>query len=257
MPGLIVDHDGPVTTLTLDRPAKLNAMDQKLLDALAAALDAIEASAAVRAVLLTATGGKAFSAGADIGAWGALAPLDMWHRWIVPGNRLFDRLAHLRQPTVAAIDGIAYGGGLELALACDIRLASDQSRMALPETGIATVPGWGGARRLVAVIGWPRAKHMVLTGAPVDAATALAWGLVSEVHPAASLPERARALTRTLAARAPVATQAAKRLIDEAAGQGDGLTLESFASTMLAQTADGSEGTAAFKARRCPAWRGE
>jgi enoyl-CoA hydratase len=257
MLGLVVADRGPVTRLTLDRPARLNAMDQKLLDALAAALDAIEASTDTRAVLVTSTGGKAFSAGADIAAWGALPPLDMWRRWIVPGNRLLDRLAHLRQPTVAAIDGIAYGGGLELALACDIRLCSDQSRFALPETGIATIPDWGGARRLAAAIGWPRAKHMVLTGEPIDAATALAWGLVTEVHPAPALEPRATALAETLAARAPIATQAAKRLLDAAAGQGDGLSLESFASAMLAFTEDGREGTAAFQDKRTPAWRGQ
>jgi enoyl-CoA hydratase/carnithine racemase len=256
MPGLIVDDLGPVTRLTLDRPAKLNAMDQPVLDALAQALDRIEASSETLAVLVTATGGRAFSAGADIAAWGALEPLDMWRRWIVPGNRLFERLARLRQPTVAAIDGIAYGGGLELALACDIRIASERSRMALPETGIGTVPGWGGARRLVAAIGWPRAKHMILTGEPVDAATALAWGLVTELHPAADLPARGQALATALAERAPVATQAAKRLVDEAAGQGDGLSLESFASAMLAHTEDGREGTAAFKSKRSPEWRG-
>lgn len=257
MAGLERDDDGPLAILTLARPEKLNAMDEAMLEALGTALDGIERSTSIRAVLLRATGGKAFSAGADIKAWGGLAPLEMWRRWIVPGNRLFDRLAHLRQPTIAAIDGIAYGGGLELALACDIRIASTRSRFALPETGIATIPGWNGARRLAAAIGWPRAKSMVLTGQPIDAGTALAWGLVTETHPPEALETRGHALAMAIAERAPTATQAAKRLIDEAAGQGDGLSMQAFASAMLAFTPDGQEGTLAFKEKRQPTWQGD
>lgn len=257
MAGLAIQEDGPIATLTLKRPEKLNALDEAMLLALGDALERIEASPGIRAVLVTAHGGKAFSAGADIEAWGGLSPLEMWRRWIIRGNRLLDRLAHLRQPTVAAIDGIAYGGGLELALACDIRIASTRSRFALPETGIATIPGWNGASRLVAAIGWPRAKAMVLTAEPIDAGTALAWGLVTETHPPEGLEARARSLTVSLAERAPAATQAAKRLVDEAAGQGDGLSLQAFASAMLAFTEDGKEGSAAFKEKRRPIWTGD
>ena len=138
----------------------------------------------------------------------------MWQRWIRDGHRVFDRLARLRQPTIAAIGGIAYGGGLELALACDLRIAAAGARFAFPEVTIGAVPGWAGSQRLPRVIGAGRAKQMILAGEPIDAATAAAWGLVNEVVPADRLATRALELARRIAENAPTAVQAV-----EAAGR--------------------------------------
>jgi enoyl-CoA hydratase/carnithine racemase len=246
-----------IVRLTLDRPTKLNAFDQPMLAALDAHLAALEADTSTRVVILAAAGGKAFCAGADIGAWGALEPLDMWRRWISDGNRLLDRLARLRPPVIAAIDGIAFGGGLELALCADLRLATAVSRFALPETAVGTIPGWSGIRRLVRLVGLARAKAMVLTGEALDADAALQVGLVAEVVPdRTALEARALELARTIAERAPVATQLAKALLDEAAGEDSGAAIQGFASAVTALTEDGKEGVAAFREKRPPRFSG-
>lgn len=249
----VSDH---VVRLTLARPARLNVFDQPMLDQLDAALTGLEQDKETRVVILAAEGGKAFCAGADIGAWSELEPLDMWRDWIAGGNRLFDRLARLRQPVIAAIDGIAYGGGLELALCADIRIATPKSRFALPETGIGTIPGWSGMRRLVRLIGLARAKAMVLTGAPVGADEALSAGLVSEVVDESALERESLALAEKIASRAPIATQMAKAMLDQAAGEEPGHAIQGFASAALAMTEDGREGTAAFKRKRAAAFKG-
>jgi hypothetical protein len=130
--------------VTLARTAKANALDQPLLDALEAARDAIDRDPGCKVMLLASASPKAFCAGGDIAAWGALSPRQMATRWIRDGHRIFDRLAGLRQPTIAVIEGIAYGGGLELAACCDLRVAGEGARFALPETTVATAPGWAG-----------------------------------------------------------------------------------------------------------------
>ena len=137
-------------------------------------------------------------------------------RWIRDGHRVFDRLAGLRQPMIAAIDGIAYGGGLELAACCDLRVAGAAARFALPETTVATAPGWAGTQRLPRLIGPARTKRLAFTGDPVDAATALAWGLVDEVAPAGAALAAARALAGRIARASALSVQVAKQMIDAA-----------------------------------------
>lgn len=245
-----------VVRLTLARPEKLNAFDQPMLDQLSDALTILERDKATRAVIIAAEGGKAFCAGADIRAWSTLDPLDMWRDWIADGNRLFDRLARLRQPVIAAIDGIAYGGGLELALCADIRIATEKSRFALPETTIGTIPGWSGIRRLVKLIGLSRAKHVVLTGETMSSQDALASGLIAAVAEDGTLERDSLALAQTLAARAPIATQMAKAMLDQAAGEEPGHALQGFASAVNAFSEDGKEGATAFKGKRQAMFKG-
>jgi enoyl-CoA hydratase len=156
--GLRLLVDGPIATITLDRPEKLNAVTPEMLEGLEAALASIEADDAVRVFVLTGAGDRAFCAGADINAWASLAPIDMWRRWVRSGHRVMDRLEGLRQPTIAALNGMAYGGGLELALACDLRIAADTVKVAAPEVGIGTIPGWGMTTRLAVVAGPARAS---------------------------------------------------------------------------------------------------
>ena len=252
---ILIERDGSVLTLALNRPDKLNAIDGAMLDALGEALAAIERAPEVRAVILTGAG-RAFSAGADIKEWTALTPLEFGRSWGLRGHALFDRLAVLPPPVIAAINGSAFGGGLELALCTDIRIASGEARLGLPEVTIAALPGWGGTQRLPRLIGPGRAKHMILSGQPIDAARAEAWGLVSEVVAPDALLVRAKELAAQIAANAPIAVQAAKRLIDAAVPLTPAATLETHAGSVCGATADAKEGRASFLERRPPRYQG-
>jgi enoyl-CoA hydratase/carnithine racemase len=254
-PRILAEREGTIVTLTLNRPDKLNAIDGAMLDALDEALDQIERDRQVRAVILTGAG-RAFSAGADIKEWTTLTPLEFGRSWGLRGHALFDRLAALPPPVIAAVNGIAFGGGLELALSADIRIASTQARLGLPEVTIAALPGWGGTQRLPRLIGPGRAKHMILTGQPVDAATAEAWGLVTETAAPDALLARARQLAAQIAGNAPLAVQATKRLIDAAAPVTPAATLETHAGALCGATEDAQEGRASFLERRPPRYQG-
>jgi enoyl-CoA hydratase len=255
VPGLDYALDGAIATITLARPEKLNAMTPEMLEGLEALLGQIEADAAIRVVILTGAGDRAFCAGADINAWSSLAPIDMWRSWVRLGHRVVDRLDGLRQPTIAALNGIAYGGGLELALACDLRVAADTAKVAAPETGIGTIPGWGMTTRLAVLAGPARAKQMILGGLPVDAARAEAWGLVNEVVTAAELQAATRQIADRIAAQAPVAVQVAKQLIDGLRPRVPA-SLEALGSGLTAFTDDAQEGLAGFRERRPPRFGG-
>jgi len=246
-----------VATLTLNRPDKLNALDTEMLDGLEALIARIDADRDIRVVILKAAGERAFCAGADINAWAELKPLGMWHTWIRRGHQIFGRLADLRQPSIAAIAGIAFGGGLELALSCDLRVAADSAKFALPEVTIATVPGWTGTQRLPRLIGEARAKQIVLTGQRIDAPTAARWGLINEAVPAAELDGRAMELARQIAANAPVSVQTAKQLVNAGLGRDTAATLEALAGSMTGFTEDAVEGRAAWAERRPPKFTGK
>jgi enoyl-CoA hydratase/carnithine racemase len=246
-----------VATITLNRPDKLNALDTDMLDGLERLIARIDADGGIRVVILKAAGERAFCAGADINAWAELKPLGMWHTWIRRGHQIFGRLADLRQPSIAAIAGIAFGGGLELALSCDLRVAADSAKFALPEVTIATVPGWTGTQRLPRLIGEARAKQMVLTGQRIDAPTAAAWGLINESVPMADLDKRAVELARQIAANAPVSVQTAKQLMNAALGRDTAATLEALAGSMTGFTDDAVEGRAAWAERRPPKFTGK
>ena len=240
-----------VAKLTLDRPAKRNALTPAMLDTLEAHLATVESSRKVRVVTLSGAGDKAFCAGADIKAWGALDALGMWNEWIPRGQRIFSRLANLRQPVIALMNGYAFGGGLELALACDIRIAASSASFAMPEVKIAAVPGWSGTARLANIIGIARAKMMILTGDSIDAQTALAWGLVTKVCSPDRLSHAADELVATITSNAPIAVQMSKQLLDA-----DCAPLESIAGALSAFTDDGQEGVQSFSERRKPDYKG-
>ena len=248
---MMASEDG-VATLTLDRPAKLNAIGPAMIAELARRLAEIDGDGDIRVVIITGSGDRAFSVGADVNAWSALEPLDMWREWIRDGHRVLERLAHLRQPTIAAINGYAFGGGLELALAADIRIAADSATFALPETKIGTLPGWAGTKRLPEAIGLARAKQMIFSGSRIDTATAERWGLVNEVIALERLMDRCRSLASEIAANAPVSVQLAKAIIS-----GDEAAPEALAGALAAGTEDGREGIAAFREKRSPRFTGQ
>jgi enoyl-CoA hydratase/carnithine racemase len=248
--------DGHVAWLGIDRPGKLNALTPAMLDELEDAVRALDADAGVRVVVLHASGDRAFCVGADINEWAALEPLDMWRRWVRRGHQVFDQLARLRQPVICALNGHAFGGGLELALAADLRIAASHAQFAFPEAAIGTCPGWSGSQRLVRLVGASRAKYLTLSGRRVDAAEALAAGLVHEVVDGAGLLQRAQALALDLAAKAPVSLQLTKQLVNAAAREGGEAVLEAMAGALAASTEDGAEGIRSFRERRPPVYSG-
>ena len=249
-------RDGDLATVTLNRPAKLNSLTPAMLDQLEACARALDADTDVRVVILTGCGTKAFCVGADINEWAALQPLDMWRRWVRRGHQVFDQWARLRQPVITAINGHAFGGGLELAIVGDIRIASTQAQFALPEASIATCPGWSGTQRLVRLVGVSRAKYLALSGQRLSAHDAMASGLVHEVVAAEQVLERAKALALEMATKAPVSLQLTKQLINAAAGEDTDATLEAMAGALAATTQDAGEGIRSFQEKRVPKYLG-
>jgi len=249
-----LEIDGHVGVLTLDRPAKLNALTSEMTAQLAGHVAAVNDSADVRAVVLTGTG-RAFCAGSDI------AELDHYPTPWQFGQRedYGDVLRTLRKPVIAAVNGHALGGGLELALACDIRIAAETASFAAPEIKLGWIGGSGQSALLAHSIGPSNAAVMLLTGDPVDAATALRWGLVSEVVPPEALSARARELAAVIASRAPVAAQTAKLNLRAAYEMPvtRAIDYERHLQTICFATADAAEGRAAFTERRAPAFRGQ
>jgi enoyl-CoA hydratase/carnithine racemase len=255
-PTVLFAIDGQIATITLNRPDKLNAIDMTMLTELEAIVVELEQNSAVRVAIITGNNDRAFCAGADINAWSGLKPLEMWRQWIRDGHWVFGRLTRLPQPTIAALNGYTFGGGLELALAADIRLAAEGIKLGFPEVKIGTVPAWTGSQRLPLLIGPARAKQMIFSGAMVEATTAERWGLVNEVVPAEQLMSRANELAAEICANAPIAVQVAKQLIDGAVGEGTPLAIEALASGLVSFTEDGQEGAASFRERRPPAFTG-
>jgi enoyl-CoA hydratase/carnithine racemase len=236
--------------VTLCRAQKLNALTPAMLDDLERCARDLEADTEVRVVILTGEGEKAFCVGADINEWAALQPLDMWRRWVRRGHQVFDQWARLRQPVIAAINGPAFGGGLELALTADIRISAAGATFALPEASLATCPGWSGTQRLVQLIGASRAKYLAVSGQRLSAAQALSNGLVHEIVEDALPGERAAELAKEIASRAPVSVQLIKQLINAAAGEEQAATLEAMAGALAATTRDAAEGIASFREKR-------
>jgi enoyl-CoA hydratase len=242
-----------VATICLNRPAKHNALTPEMLGKLEEILITLDSDRDVRVVLVTAAGDRSFCAGADIKRFKALQPLDMWAQWTRLGHRVFDQLAGLRQPTITAVSGNAYGGGFELALACDLRILADDATLGLTEAGIGTLPGWGGTGRLRDLVGAGRAKELIFTAEPLTAERALAWGVVNQLAPKAEVINAAQALAVKIASRAPIAVQMAKQAIDA----GDAYAaMEQVSSAASAFTEDAAEGFASFIEKRNPRYRG-
>ena len=242
---------GTVATVVVDRAGRLNALTLDMLEQLYQHLRAIDTSD-VRVVVLTTAGSKVFSVGADIDHFSALPAPQMWKLWIAEGHRVFTALAQLRQPTIAVVDGLAVGGGLELALACDLRVGATHARFALPETALGTIPGWGGTQRLTQIVGAARAKEMIFTRRQLDSATAKDWGLLTDVADVAELPALAASLVDEILGGGPIAVQLAKQLVDAAAAGAPSATLEAMASGFSASTRDFADGVAAFRSKTTP-----
>jgi enoyl-CoA hydratase len=249
---LIEERDGAVAVLRVDREKALGALSRGMVEALAGYLEALAHDDAVRVLVLTGTG-KGFIAGADINEYDGVsqAAFDAYQRL---GRRAFAALAALPQPTIAAVNGYAFGGGFEVALCCDLILASTSARFALPEVKLGLLPGGSGTQRLARAVGLRAAKELVMTGRSMRPDEAERRGLVSRVLEPDDLLPQALDLARTLASRAPLAVRAAKRLVDDGAEASlpTAWTLEQQVLSGLYATADAREGIQAFLDKRDP-----
>ncbi|MER8775705.1 enoyl-CoA hydratase/isomerase family protein [Mesorhizobium sp. M0977] len=247
------EPDGAIGIVTLRRPEKFNALDIPMLRALEAALDEAEAADGVRVVLVCGEG-KGFCAGGDVEAWAEMSAVDFQVQWVRYGHRVFDRLARLRQPTIAVLAGHALGGGLELAAACDFRVAETQVKLGFPETSIGVVPGWSGTQRAVRRFGAQAVRRMALGGEVFLATDAMAWGIVDRAVETGKAFADAKAWAGKIAERGPLATEAAKLMIAIAEGEESAAATEALASGFVALTSDLRAGVEAFKAKQKPAF---
>ncbi len=254
---LLQERRGSVAILTFNRPESLNALNQEALREFEQAVDAIEHDDEVGAMVLTGAGDRAFVAGADISQF---THLDLWTSGAFAERTLalFRRIEVSPKPSIVAVNGFCLGGGVELSLSCDIRLASENAKFGQPEINLGIIPGWGGTQRLQRVVGPGWARQMILSGEMVDAQTALRIGLVNEVLPRELLLDRAVALAERIGGRARKAVALAKQAILR--GQGmpleDGLKYETAMWQLAFETEDCKEGVAAFLEKREAKFKG-
>jgi enoyl-CoA hydratase/carnithine racemase len=252
---LLIEVEDELATVTINRPEVRNALNAQVLADIRAALARLRTDDEVGAVVFTGAGDKAFVAGADIN--------QLRHYTIESGlvsemQRLYDEVEAFEKPTIAAVNGFALGGGCELAMACDIRIAAEHARFGLPETTLSVLPAAGGTQRLARLVGTGRAIELILTGRFADAAEALRIGLVTSVVAADELAGEARRVAEQILAKGPLAVRLAKLVIRAGmdADQHTGLVVERLAQALLYTTGDKREGAAAFLAKRSPAFEG-
>ena len=254
---LFLERDGAVAILTINRPQVLNALNTPTTDELRTAMLALKHDAAVRVIVITGAGDKAFVAGADINELAAQKPVQ-GKEHALRGQHVFDLIENLGKPVIAAVNGYALGGGCELAMACTLRVAADSAKLGQPEINLGIIPGYGGTQRLARLVGKGVALDIILTGRQVTADEALRIGLVNRVYPAAELMAETRTLAAELAAKAPVAMQ----YIMEAVNRGLDMSLdkaqflEATLFGLVASTDDMREGTKAFLEKRKPQFKG-
>ncbi|MGZ4143097.1 MAG: enoyl-CoA hydratase-related protein [Actinomycetota bacterium] len=250
------EADG-VCTVTLQRPDVMNALDRASVDAIIAIADGLRDDTDARVVIVTALGDRAFSAGADLKERAGMGTADVAHA-VAHIARAMRLVGDIPVPTIAAINGVALGGGLELAMACDIRVASTSATLGLTETTLAIIPGGGGTQRLPRLAGIGRAKELIFTGRRISAAEALQYGIVEEVVAPDEIRMRASAIARVIASNGPVAVRAAKEAIARGMDLplAEALALETELYGRTVPTEDRVEGLAAFREKRKPVYRG-
>jgi enoyl-CoA hydratase len=255
---ILFERDGAVATITINREKVRNALNEATRVDLLAALREVEADAELRAVIITGAGDKAFVAGADINELRALPNATQARQNSQRAHAIGLYMAEMSKIVIAAINGFALGGGCELAMSCDIRLAADTARFGQPEINLGIMPGWGGTQRLTRLVGPGMSKLLNLTGELISADEALRIGLVERVYPASELIGAAKELARQIAAKAPLAVAAIKQAINR--GQSmplvDACMYEAALFGDITVSEDGKEGTSAFLEKRQPSWKG-
>jgi enoyl-CoA hydratase/carnithine racemase len=247
-----------IATITLNRPDVMNAVNFQLLRELDECLTRLRFDPAVRAVIITGAGQKSFCAGADLKERASLSP-EQVKAFIYTIRRVFDDIEQFTKPVIAAVNGVALGGGTELALAADIRIAAESASMGLTETRLAIIPGAGGTQRLPRLVGKGKAKELIFTGRRVDAQEALRIGLVNHVYPLDRLMGECRAMAAQICEAGPIAVQQAKYAINRGleTDLNTGLAIESNAYWICIPTEDRLEGLTAFREKRKPVFRGK
>ncbi|MBE0618571.1 MAG: enoyl-CoA hydratase/isomerase family protein [Proteobacteria bacterium] len=255
---VLVNRDGGIHILTLNRPDAMNSVNVQMLRDLRAALEAVQFDPDARCVIITGAGERAFCAGADLKERAGMAEIEV-RRYIETIRNTFTLAENLPVPVIAAVNGVALGGGTELALASDIRLVAETATMGLTETSLAIIPGAGGTQRLPRIVGKAKAKELILTARRIDAAEALAIGLANRVVPLASLMDEARAMADAISRNGPVAVRVAKRAIDRGLEMdlASGLVFESTCYEITIPTEDRREGLLAFREKRKPTYKGK
>jgi enoyl-CoA hydratase len=248
---LLYEKRDGIGYVTVNRPEKLNALNDQVMEELDACFRAIREDAEIRAVIVMGAGGKAFVAGADVKELAERAPLQ-GKATSLRGQRILESIESLGKPAIAAVNGYALGGGCELALACTLRIASETARFGVPEVKLGIIPGYGGTQRLARLVGKGRALELILTGEPVNAQEAYRIGLVNQVVPAENLDSAAEALARKIMANAPLAVQLAMEAVHHGLEmtQKEGQFLEATLFALCCTTADMKEGTRAFLEKR-------
>jgi len=254
---LLVADEGAVRTLTIHRPERLNALDSGTIHALHAAFEAAVADAAVRVVVLTGSGPKAFVAGADIAEMSALTAVEA-RDFSLRGQRMMRFVEKMPKPVIAMVNGFALGGGLELAMSCHLRIAADTAKVGQPEINLGLVPGFGGSQRLLRLAGRAATLELCLTGAPIPAERALQLGIVNRVVPAAELQAETMKLAAQLASSAPLALRGLLDCVNVGGECGieEGLEYESAQFGLVFSSEDKREGTSAFLEKRKPTFTG-
>ena len=248
------EHEGATwAEITLNRPQKGNALTEPMLDELSSLAGRLRADREMRAVVLRANG-RFFCTGGDIEAWGSLAPNQMGQHWILRGIEVFDRIASLPQPVIAVIQGHALGGGLELALAADLRIGVRPAKFGVPEVTLGMIAGWSGVRRLAETIGVARARHLTLLGSPISAPQAMEWGLLSALaEDEADLESQVNQWLERLLSNGPIAMELTKGLLKTM--HLDMRQAFASAAAQAAATEDCKEGVRAFAEKRKPVYR--
>jgi enoyl-CoA hydratase len=258
VPGLRITAEDRVSLVTVNRPEKLNALNTALLEELLATLTDLGADEGCGVIVITGAGDRSFIAGADIKEMDGKTPLEA-RAYSELGQEIAHKLETMRKPTIAAVNGYALGGGCELALACDIRLASTNASFGQPEINLGIIPGWGGTQRLARATNIGYAKELILTGRMVDSAEALERGLVQHVYPPEELMQRTMELARLMATRSPVALYYAKESTNRAlhGDIGGNLVHEADLYSLMFSTDDAREGLRAFVEKRMPTFVGK
>jgi len=255
---IIYEKSDGVATITLNRPEALNAFSNDVVEEILRALEDVKSDQNVRVVVLTGAGEKAFSAGADIKSMVGMTALKARELSLM-GESLCLALENLEKPIIAAINGYALGGGLEVAMSCDFRIASENARVGQTEVNVGLIPGWGGTQRLTRLVGMTKSKELIFTGKIVDARTAEQLGILNMVTPADKLKETVRQFAQELASKPPVALRVAKALINKGANIGldSALALEREGFGVVASSEDLKEGVSAFIEKRKPVFKGK
>jgi len=254
----LYEKEEGIATITINRPKALNALNKQAVQEISSRLDEAEEDEAVKVIVITGAGDKGFCVGLDLKSVRGISAVDGMNLSLL-GQKLTKKIEELRKPVIAAINGYALGGGLEMAMSCDLRIASENARMGQTELNVGLIPGWGGTQRLPRLVGRAMAKELIFTGKMIDAKTAKQLGLLNDVVPPDELKSAVKKFAAELITKPPVGLQLAKQLINSSIETDltKGLIQEAQAFGVLASTEDFDEGVAAFIEKRKPKFKGK